>query len=77
MRNADTANGTQVQIYQDNGTNAQNWLVVNLGEGYYSLSPANAPGKLLQVDGGTTDGTKVDIWSLLGGVNQKWIFVKQ
>jgi hypothetical protein len=37
------------------------------------LAPQNATGLRLDVVGfGTTNGTKVDVWSANGGSNQKW-----
>ena len=43
--------------------------------GTYSLTPANATGSRLDAAAsGTTNGTKVDIWSSNNGSNQKWIF---
>src|SRR5262245_15789451 len=69
---AGTANGTKVQIWQCNGTNAQSWNVVPAG-GAFELHPANAPGSCLDVTGfSTTDGTQLQIWQCSGNSNQRW-----
>ena len=69
---AGTANGTRVQLYQCNGTNAQSWNAVPVGNAF-ELRPANAPGSCLDVTGvSTTDGTQLQIWQCSGGSNQRW-----
>ncbi|MEY2244117.1 family 16 glycosylhydrolase [Streptomyces sp. BF23-18] len=63
---ANSANGTPVQLYDCNGTAAQQW----------TLSPdgtIRALGKCLDVTGnGTADGSTVQLWDCGGGANQKW-----
>ncbi|MGA5351585.1 lectin [Streptomyces thermodiastaticus] len=64
---ADSANGTQVQLYDCNGTAAQQWTVGSDGT-------IRALGKCLDVkDNGTADGTPVQLWDCTGGPNQKWV----
>ncbi|WP_435810649.1 lectin [Streptomyces thermoviolaceus] len=64
---ADSANGTPVQIYDCNGTNAQQWTVGSDGT-------IRALGKCLDVvDRSTADGAKVQLWDCTGGANQKWV----
>ncbi|MGQ4490661.1 lectin [Streptomyces sp. SAS_281] len=63
---ANTANGTPVQLYDCNGTNAQKWTVGADGT-------IRALGKCLDVaSGGTADGTKVQLWDCNGSAAQKW-----
>jgi hypothetical protein len=63
---ADPADGTPVQLYDCNGTGAQQWTVGSDGT-------IRALGKCLDVTGNsTTDGAKVQLWSCTGGANQKW-----
>jgi Ricin-type beta-trefoil lectin domain/Alginate lyase len=63
---ANSANGTQVQLYTCNGTNAQSWTVGADGT-------IKALGKCLDVSGaGTTNGTKVQIWDCNGTNAQNW-----
>ncbi|QRO01412.1 RICIN domain-containing protein [Archangium violaceum] len=66
---AGTANGTNVQLYQCNGTNAQRWMLTSAGE----LRSAVASGMCLDVsNAGTTDGTNVQIYQCNGTNAQKW-----
>ncbi|MGW1729001.1 ricin-type beta-trefoil lectin domain protein [Streptomyces sp. NPDC002306] len=63
---ANSANGTPVQLYDCNGTAAQQWTVGSDGT-------LRALGKCLDVTGnGTADGTTVQLWDCTGGPNQKW-----
>ncbi|MFD8389506.1 lectin [Streptomyces sp. NPDC059680] len=63
---ANSADGTPVQLYDCNGTNAQQWTVGTDGT-------IRALGKCLDVTGNSTaDGAKVQLWSCTGGANQKW-----
>ncbi|MEU2249177.1 lectin [Streptomyces sp. NPDC019224] len=63
---AGTANGTPVQLYDCNGTNAQKWTVGADGT-------IRALGKCLDVaSGGTADGTRVQLWDCNGSAAQKW-----
>jgi hypothetical protein len=57
VRGANTANFTPVQVYTCNGTDAQQWTVVEAGSTLHAL------GKCLDIDGGgTADGTTVDLY---------------
>ncbi|MFF8537397.1 family 16 glycosylhydrolase [Streptomyces sp. SAS_267] len=63
---ANSANGTPVQLYDCNGTAAQQWTVSPDGT-------IRALGKCLDVTGnGTADGSTVQLWDCGGGANQKW-----
>ncbi|GHH88737.1 hypothetical protein GCM10018793_69570 [Streptomyces sulfonofaciens] len=63
---ASTADGTPVQIYDCNGTAAQQWTVGSDGT-------IRALGKCLDVTGNSiTNGARVQLWSCTGGANQKW-----
>ncbi|MFF0459605.1 lectin [Streptomyces mexicanus] len=64
---ASSANGTPVQLYDCNGTAAQQWTVGSDGT-------LRALGKCLDVtDNGTADGSTVQLWDCTGGPNQKWV----
>jgi len=62
-----TSNGTHIQLYTCNGTNAQKWVVV--------------PDNTLQVfnkcmdvvNGGTTPGTKIQLYTCNGTAAQQWV----
>ncbi|WBB54473.1 ThuA domain-containing protein [Verrucosispora sp. WMMD573] len=66
VRNAATADGTQIQIYTCNGTAAQTWTVT-------PNSTIRAFGKCLDVNGaGSADGTKIQLWTCNGSGAQNW-----
>ena len=63
---ASSADGTAVQLYDCNGTAAQQWTVGSDGT-------IRALGKCLDVTGNSTaDGATAQLWSCSGGANQKW-----
>jgi beta-glucanase (GH16 family) len=63
---ADTANGTAVQLYDCNGTDAQTWTVGSDGT-------IRALGKCMDVTAaGTADGTKVQLYDCNGTGAQQW-----
>jgi beta-glucosidase len=63
---ASTANGTAVQLYDCNSTDAQNWTV-------QADASIQALGKCMDVTGGgTADGTKVQLYDCNGTAAQKW-----
>ena len=67
---ADFAN---LQIYQYNGSNAQKFVLTDVGSGQYMISCV-ASGKALDVyGGGTKDGTNVAQYTSNGTAAQKWI----
>jgi chitinase len=62
---ANTANGTQIQLFTCNGTAAQSWT--------HSGNAFQALGKCLDVSGaGTANGTKVQLWDCNGTSAQAW-----
>ncbi|MEU7903242.1 chitosanase [Actinoplanes sp. NPDC049118] len=64
---ASSANGTAVQLYDCNGTNAQTWTVGNADNSIKAL------GKCLDVTAAATaDGTRVQIYDCNGTAAQKW-----
>lgn len=64
--NSKTANGTKIQIWDCNNTNAQYWVLAADGT-------ARAMGKCMDVVAdGKTNGTKVQIWDCLGQASQQW-----
>ncbi|MCZ7418403.1 ThuA domain-containing protein [Verrucosispora sp. WMMA2121] len=66
VRNAGTADGTQIQIYTCNGSAAQTWTVT-------PNSTIRALGKCLDVNGaGSADGTKIQLWTCNGSGAQNW-----
>jgi chitinase len=62
---AGTANGTAIQLYDCNGTNAQQWTVTG--------GTLQALGKCMDVtSAGTANGTKVQLWDCNGTGAQQW-----
>lgn len=63
---ASSANGTAVQLYDCNGTAAQNWTVAADGS-------LQALGKCLDAtSAGTANGTQLQLWDCNGSGAQKW-----
>ncbi|WP_161596672.1 RICIN domain-containing protein [Chitinophaga vietnamensis] len=70
-----TADGTKVELWSNNSPSSTNqqWIVTDVGSGYYKLQPVNAPGKMMDVSAsGTADGTQVQIYTDNGTNAQKW-----
>jgi beta-glucanase (GH16 family) len=66
VNGASSANGTAVQLYDCNGSTAQQWTVGSDGT-------IRALGKCLDVNaGGTADGTKVQLYDCNGSAAQQW-----
>ena len=62
-----SANGAKVQIWDCNGTAAQNWAVGTDGT-------VRINGTCMDVTGASTaDGALVELWDCNGGTNQQWI----
>ncbi|MEV1009275.1 lectin [Streptomyces sp. NPDC049881] len=63
---ANPANGTPVQLYDCNGTAAQQWTVGTDGT-------IRALGKCLDVSNNSTaNGAQIHLWDCVGGANQRW-----
>ncbi|MER7976978.1 RICIN domain-containing protein [Streptomyces sp. NPDC095817] len=66
VASASSANGTAVQLYDCNGTAAQQWTVGSDGT-------VRALGKCLDITGNSTaNGARLQLWDCGGGANQKW-----
>ena len=69
-----TADGTNVQIYKGNDSNAQKFNVQPTGDGWFKISNPLS-GKCLDVNGGSNkSGTNVQLYSYNGTDAQKWRF---
>ena len=73
-----SANGTNIQQYQFNGSNAQKFKLVGDGNGYYSILTAcsNYSSGIDVYAKGTSNGTNIIQWKYSGGDNQKFQIVK-
>ena len=71
-----TADYGNVQLYADNGTDAQVWKVSHDSKGYVTFTNANS-GKVLDVNGASTaSGTNVQQFASNGSWAQKWIALR-
>ena len=71
-----TANGTPVQLYQENRTLGQLWVVKNFGNGEIRIAPACNMCERLDALGGNNQDAQLNIWYNNGAANQKWMPVK-
>ncbi len=68
----DSSNNNLMQYDYWGGDNQQ-FVVTNVGSGYYRISPLSATDYGLDVNQQSTeDGANVQIWSYWGGANQRW-----
>lgn len=70
------ADGTKVQMYDRNGTDAQRWVLLpkeSVVNGTYVIRSAMDPNMVIDVaNAGTADGTNVQIYAENGNSNQSW-----
>ena len=70
-------NEANVQIYSENGSKAQSWIISHDEKGYVIIANEGS-GKVLDVSGGgTANGTNIHQYSFNQTSAQKWIAVKQ
>lgn len=63
--------GVNIQLYEYNGTHAQQWCIVDAGDGSYYL--CNRLGYYMDACGGCTDnGTQIWTYFFNGTASQKW-----
>ena len=66
--------GTNVQLYMQNNSTAQQWAIVNNGDSFYIISRCN--GYALDTNGeSTADGVNVIVYPYYGAAKQNWEFV--
>ena len=71
--NGGTRNKTNVQLYSNNGTNAQKWYVKPIGDGYYEITTLLNSNLSLDVDNaGKSNKTNVQIYTKNNTNAQKW-----
>lgn len=72
VQNGDTGNGTNIQLYERNGTAAQKWQIKSNNDGTYTLTNPKS-GRVLDVaSAGTSNGTNVQLYESNGTCAQKW-----
>lgn len=70
-----TSNGTNVQSYTSNMTDAQRWRVANLENGFVTITNVKS-GKLLDVSGASINlGANVQLYSSNSSLAQMWVAV--
>ena len=70
-----TANGTKVQLWDDNNSNAQRWVLVATDSGYYQVQSKLASTAVWDVSNvSTSDGAKIHLWTWSNTTNQQWNF---
>jgi type 1 glutamine amidotransferase len=70
---AGTANGTVIQQYACNGSNAQQFQLAPTSGGYDRVSNRGNSAQVLDVtDVSTADNAKIQTWAYSGGNNQQW-----
>lgn len=68
--------GSNVQQYDENGTDAQQWVIKPTGDGYFNIV-SRCNGLYLDVDNGNTgNGTNVKVYTGYSTNAQKWKFVQ-
>ncbi|MSS19591.1 RICIN domain-containing protein [Pseudoramibacter porci] len=74
---ASDKNGANIQIYSDNGSDAQKWTLNLESDGSYTLQPACSGDKVMDVTGGkiNTNGTNVQLYQENNTVAQKFKIV--
>jgi mannan endo-1,4-beta-mannosidase len=73
---AGTRDGTNVEQWTNYSSTNQQWILTDVGSGYYRVSPVHDSSKALDVnEASTADETNVQIWSYGNGSNQQWEFL--
>lgn len=74
ITNGSTTDGTNVQQWELNGSDAQKFKLVSDGNGYYSVltGTSNYQSSLDVLNGNTSNGTNIEQWKYWGGDMQKF-----
>ena len=77
-RSAASANGTAIQQYACNGTQAQQFQFRSTDSGYRQAGIRISPQQVIDVSGvSTADNAALQLWTYGGGQNQQWLPVKE
>lgn len=75
---AGTTNGTVIQQYACNGSNAQQYQLADVGGGYVRINNRGSSAQALDVTNvSTADNAKIQTWTYGGGLNQQWQSVSE
>ena len=72
-----SANGTNVEQYDYNGSDAQLWSVSTAADGTYAIRSKNGSKALDLTGGNVANGTNIEVWTYDGGVNLRWYLEAQ
>ena len=77
VENGQTADHTNVWQCRANGTDAQKWIIKDVGNGYYNIISKLSGTYLTVANGGTSNCTNIEINSNNGQSSQKFKFNKR
>ncbi len=69
---AQTADGTYTIQWNSNGGANQQWSLIDAGNGFIKLEPRHAPGKVLNVENPSVNGSRVQISTGADSCGQRW-----
>lgn len=73
VNNGSKNNGTNIQLYSSNNSNAQIWYLKHTGNGYYGITSAMNPNTSLELANGyTTNGTNIQLYKSNNSDAQFW-----
>ncbi len=72
VHNRENADGTNIQTFVPNNSDAQKWFLIRLGDSY-CLKPVYSEDKLIDISGNMTDNeTDINLWTMNGTSAQKF-----
>ncbi|WP_434389961.1 glycoside hydrolase family 19 protein [Melittangium boletus] len=75
IANSGTADGTKLQLWDCNGTNAQKFAVSATSDGYFKILNVNSNKAIDVKDVSYAQNAEIHQWSYVGGNNQQWKIV--
>ena len=68
--------GTNIQIWNRNGTGAQRWYIERDADGYYTITNLHSNKRIDVAGGQSENGTNIQIWDKNDSCAQKWRILK-
>lgn len=76
LSSANTSNGSNIQLYQDNDTNAQKWIFTKQNDGYYQIASSINQNKVFDITyGAITNYSNIQLYDVNNSNAQKWNLV--
>ncbi|MDD5826999.1 MAG: RICIN domain-containing protein [Bacilli bacterium] len=76
LSGANTSNGSNIQLYQDNDTNAQKWIFTKQDDGYYRIASSINQNKVFDITYGLfTNSSNIQLYDANNTNAQKWNLV--